>query len=193
MKKIIIKICILTFLTVSVSCITDFENITNYPYKVGDVFSEGGVMGIVYKISDDGLHGMIVSLNEIACEWGDTVLINAKDTTNGLLNMQKIKSLPDWKTKYPSFYWCDSKNGDGISGWYLPSKNELEEVMAQRVEINQTLTNIGGLTMFGKNYWTSTEYSQFEAYHANFIMGVMKNYALKINKKSLFVRAIKAF
>ncbi len=191
MKKNIILLLFISLFCVS--CIKDFEETTAYPYKVGDVFSEGGVMGLVVKISDDGLHGMIVSLNEFECAWGDTLKMNTNDTINGLINMVKIKTSVDWQTKFPAFYWCDCKNGEGVSGWYLPAKNEMEEIMSQRMELNKVLEEIGSQTMFGKMYWTSTEYGKYEAYHANFIRGEMENYAMKNNKKTLFVRAIKEF
>lgn len=188
--KIVLLIFIIFCCT---SCIKDFEEVTTYPYKVGDVFSIDGVMGVVYKVTDDGLHGMIVSLNEFECAWGDTLLMNTSDTVNGLNNMDSIKLTTDWQQKFPAFYWCDNKNRDGISGWYLPAKNEMEEIMSLSDSINKVLIRIGALSMEGKIYWTSTEYSQYEAYHANFIMGIMENYALKNNKKTLYVRAIKYF
>jgi len=71
-KRIIIIVSYCILLLSATSCINDIERITNYPYKVGDFYSEGGVMGIVYKVSDGGVHGMIISLNEAECAWGDT-------------------------------------------------------------------------------------------------------------------------
>ncbi len=175
------------------SCIKDIEKTTEYPYKIGDIYSENGTIGIVYKVTEGGLHGMIVSINEFEGEWGDTIIVNAFDTINGLKNMEIIKRQIDWEKKYPAFYWCDSKNKDGISGWYLPAKNELTEILMQRREINEVLVTIGAMSMYGKNYWSSTEYGLYEAYHGDFISGEMKFYAMKINKKSIYARAVKNF
>ncbi|HOF15868.1 MAG TPA: DUF1566 domain-containing protein [Bacteroidales bacterium] len=175
------------------SCIQDIEKLTEYPYKIGDVYSENGTVGIVYKVSDDGAHGMIVSLNEFEGAWGDTIVVNTKDSVNGVKNMEVIRKKADWQKKYPAFYWCDNKNKDGITGWYMPAKNELEEILKQRGKINEVLATIGAISMFGKNYWSSTEYGKYEAYHADFIGGDMKYYAMKINPKKVYVRAVKRF
>ncbi len=181
------------FLLLLSSCITDFEETTNYPYKVGDIYSENGVMGIVYKISEGGLHGMILSFNEIACEWGDTLLTDANDSISGMENMKKIQTQDDWRDKFPAFVWCDDKNKIGVSGWYLPSKLEMEDILEERAILNKVFESIGTEVMFGKMYWTSTEYGKYEAYHGNFLNGEIEYYALKINKIAIFARAVKSF
>lgn len=186
---IIVVLCSLLFS----SCIKDFQNVTIYPYKVGDFYSEEGVMGIVFQVSDDGAHGNILSLNEMQCAWGDTLLMKTRDTLNGINNMKIIKQSKGWETTFPSFYWCESKNGDGISGWYLPAKNELKTILVNRIAINETLISIGAESLYGKNYWASTEYSQYEAYHADFITGEICYYAVKLSDKALYVRAVKEF
>ena len=192
MKNIGITLFLVLTVILYSSCIKDFQPVTINPYEVGDYYSEAGVMGIVYKVSDDGAHGMIVSLSEVALPWGDTLYYKINDTVNGVLNMNKVKEIPDWQKKFPAFYWCDNKNRNGISGWYLPAKNEYEEILKQRIILNKTLLSIGAKSFSGKNYWTSTEYSNFEAYHADFIIGEIQYYAVKTNNM-VYVRAIKAF
>jgi hypothetical protein len=87
MKKKNIFIIYAVLSSLLTSCINDFQEITIYPYKVGDFYSEGGAMGIVYTVSDDGAHGMIVSLNEAECAWGDTILTLANDTLDAINNI----------------------------------------------------------------------------------------------------------
>lgn len=45
-------------------------------------------------------------------------------------NTDVIKQLTDWESRYPAFKWCDDLNRNGVSGWYLPSINELKELYA---------------------------------------------------------------
>jgi len=193
MKYIYLIICIFLVSVSETSCIKDFQNVTIYPYEIGDFYSEEGVMGVVFQASDDGAHGKILSLNEFQCAWGDTLLMQTNDTLNGNENMKIIKQINQWKEKFPAFFWCDSKNIDGINGWYMPAKNELQEIIVNREKINETLESIGAESLFGKNYWSSTEYSQFEVYHADFIIGEMSFYAVKLSVNSLYVRAVKEF
>lgn len=175
------------------SCIKDFQIVTDYPYEIGDYYSEDGVMGIVFQVSDDGAHGKILSLNEFQCAWGDTLLMHTNDTLNGYNNMKIIKQTNQWEEKFPAFFWCESKNVEDIKGWYLPAKNELQMILTNREKINQTLESIGAESLLGKIYWSSTEYNQFEVYHADFITGEMNFYAIKLSTNSLYVRAVKEF
>ncbi|NLE62748.1 MAG: DUF1566 domain-containing protein [Bacteroidales bacterium] len=190
-KNIFIIYAVLSF--IFTSCINDFQEITVYPYKIGDFYSEGGAMGIVYKVSDDGANGMIVSLSEAECAWGDTILTLANDTLDAINNINKIKQIDQWKQKFPAFYWCDNKNKDGVSGWCLPSKHDWEEILENRFIIDETLVDIGAQSILGKTYWSSTEYSKYEAYHVDFILAEMQFYAVKLNRKKVFVRAVRAF
>ena len=192
-KRIIIIVSYCILLLSATSCINDIERITNYPYKVGDFYSEGGVMGIVYKVSDGGVHGMIISLNEAECAWGDTILTQANDTMDAVKNMNIIKQMDHWQQRFPAFYWCDRKNTNGITGWCLPSKHDWEEILENRFLIDETLIDIGAQSILGKTYWSSTEYSTHEAYHVDFILAEMQYYALKLNQKSIYVRAISPF
>ncbi|MDR0605739.1 MAG: DUF1566 domain-containing protein [Bacteroidales bacterium] len=135
-------------------------------YVVGNFYNENGVQGIVYKITDkDSLHGMIISLDEISnCKWiADTTLekveTRATDGNNGMDNMDTIKMLNI--DDYPAFKWCDSKNTNSVTGWYLPALNELDEIY--RVYANTALsfsdsikTN-GGTDFSPLIYWSSTE------------------------------------
>lgn len=104
---------------------------TQAPYKIGDFYNENGVVGMVYKITDSGMHGMITSLKNTSTVWAVSgTLTNALDQNDGMNNMNIIKQLTDWESRYPAFKWCDDLNRNGVSGWYLPSINELKELYA---------------------------------------------------------------
>ena len=104
---------------------------TQAPYKIGDFYNENGVVGMVYKINDSGMHGMITSLKNTSTVWAVSgTLTNALDQNDGMNNTDVIKQLTDWESRYPAFKWCDDLNRNGVSGWYLPSINELKELYA---------------------------------------------------------------
>ena len=104
---------------------------TSVPYRIGDIYYEKGIKGIVYKISDNGYQGMLVSLDEAYVEWGiDFSYTGCSDSTNGMNNMAVIKQKVSWESRYPAFAWCDGLNTDGVTGWYIPAIGELKELYA---------------------------------------------------------------
>ena len=138
MKRIL---AILLFATVFVGC-----EKSDKIYKIGDLYQEHGKRGIVFYTTDEGRHGKIVSLDETQCAWAaDDVfeLPEAYDCLDGMVNMKAVRSIPDWKNKYPAFAWCADK-GDG---WYLPAQTEL---------LNLYITHIMEKYYGEKYYWSST-------------------------------------
>ena len=124
-------------------------------YKVGDHYSDGVKEGIVFEVTDDGNHGKIVSLRRSdKLNWASVPeeydrLIGADSETDGQYNMDVVKSIPGWESKYPVFKWC----ADLGEGWYLPSKHELYVINFNYAFIKDKLTyklNDGA-------YWSSTE------------------------------------
>jgi hypothetical protein len=112
---------------------------------------------VVYKIESGGTHGKIVSLDEKSLEWS-TVLLNTSATNkdDGMYNMNEIKKIPGWKSLYPAFAWGDSKNENGVTGWYLPAINELQELYYSWNDIDDALTKYG--TAFSlSSYYSSTQ------------------------------------
>lgn len=110
-------------------------------YAVGDNYDEEGIKGIVSKM--DGNKRLVRSENLGSVQYSiENVLIGTNDEDNGLANMAVVKKLAGWQKFYPAFAKCDELNVDGISGWYLPAKNEATA-----------------------NGWTSTEYNESYAYY----------------------------
>lgn len=119
-------------------------------YKIGDLYDENGKQGIVFDVTADGKHGKIVSLEESMNDWGRFVeKTGAIYSDNGMRNMNKIKTLPNWEFRFPAFAWCVSK-GDG---WYLPARDELLLIYKNRYIINEKL----GSGIIHESYWSSTE------------------------------------
>ena len=192
---------------------------TTPPYKLGDFFCENGSAGVVYKISNNGLSGMIVSLNETECAWSTAnELIGCSDMDNGRNNMAVIRELSGWTGRFPAFRWCDDLNSGSDNGWCLPAKNELAALYAgfcglsefpgeesdasiiykaSRDKFNATLTSNGGVKITESNYWSSSEYASNFAWHQSFRNGhqTYHNSVTNENKSDYWnhVRAVRAF
>ena len=106
-------------------------------------------------MTDDGLHGKIVSMTESepavwAREPENEKIIRANDKGDGAKNMKVVQSLEGWKEKYPIFKWC----ADLGDGWYLPSVQELYKIKYNANLINPKLKTPIDVEAF---YWSSTE------------------------------------
>ena len=112
---------------------------TSAPYKVGDYYNDGVKDGIVFEVSASGKHGKIVSIAQplVKLRWSTNNIygVSAKSKNNGAKNMEKIKLLYNWQSRYPAAKWCS----DLGEGWYLPSINELERVYMNKYVIESAL------------------------------------------------------
>ncbi len=139
-------------------------------YNVGDLYDVDGRKGIVFKVSDDGLHGLIISLDEVRLPWVGKefikdkiaeLTIGASDENDGVANLCVVMGIDSWREKYPAFAWC----ADHGSGWYLPSKNEAAALFTRSLlceKISKALYANGGIGLeLGADdypwYLTSTE------------------------------------
>ena len=123
-------------------------------YKIGDYYNDGKKEGVVFHVTDDGMHGKIVSMTEIKrAQWAigpeDENIIGAHDKADGAKNMEVVKSINGWETKYPVFKWC----ADLGEGWYLPSTQELYKIYSTQTFTNPKLTT----PLADGVYWSSTE------------------------------------
>ena len=89
-------------------------------YAPGDFYSEDGVKGVVFHVTDGGTSGYIMSLDQADLQWS---------TENAWANCVSVRG--DWNTedmlklgadKYPAAKWC----ADHGEGWYMPSSRELQ-------------------------------------------------------------------
>ena len=112
---------------------------TSAPYKVGDYYNDGVKDGIVFEVSAGGKHGKIISIAKplVKLRWSTVEIygVSAKSKSNGAKNMEKIKLLDNWQSRYPAAKWCS----DLGEGWYLPSINELERVYMNKFVLENAL------------------------------------------------------
>ncbi len=159
---------------------------TSAPYKVGDYYNDGTKEGIVFEISNGGYSGKIVSLEQKDCKWSEKkVYTGATSLTDGMYNMQKIRSLQNWQNDYPAFAWCASL-GDG---WYLPARDELKVIYTQRTAINKAL-KAKGKPKLSSYYWSSTQDDRVSAWYVSMNSG-NTDYLTKLIDN--YVRAVSAF
>lgn len=145
-------------------------------YAVGDWYENGEVQGVVCALTEDKLHGLILSADEIYLPWStfrkpDLRTTRADDTTDGAVNMRTLEMYIaenglSWED-FPAFGWCRQKG----EGWYLPAIDELLQICANynggsriannrdvRNRFNDTLRENGGRRMDRLVfYYSSTE------------------------------------
>ena len=126
---------------------------SNKVYRVGDLYNESGKRGVVFEVDATGRHGKIISVTcSPSLMWASgaeqTKFIGATDQYDGQKNMDVVKRISGWQSKYPAFYWC-ANLGDG---WYLPAKEEWTKIYRLRSSLESKLSR--KLDTF---FWTSTE------------------------------------
>ena len=100
-------------------------------YEIGELYDRNGVRGIVCCLSEDGRHGLVVSLDQIYLPWSefrkpDLRTVGTTNRSDGRENMKKIveeyiaANGLSWDD-FPAFKWCREKG----EGWYLPAIDEL--------------------------------------------------------------------
>lgn len=180
-------------------------------YAVGDYYDFNGVKGVVCKVTEDGLHGMVVSLDEVMIPWSvfrkpDLRTVGAVDRTDGRVNMEIVaryiaETGLSWDD-FPAFKWCREQG----EGWYLPA---IDEVLAignnfnggtrmhydrqARNRFNDALKEHGGKRMDRLVYYFSSTEQDEKSVHTSH-MDMKPPYVVGIPKYNKFlVRAVHLF
>lgn len=180
-------------------------------YAVGELYDFNGVKGLICQVSEDGQHGLVISLDEIYLHWSefrkpDLRLAGADDRADGEANMEKVaRYIADnnltWDD-FPAFKWCREQG----EGWYLPAIDELLKLghnynggtrirndRQARNRFNDALKVSGGDRMDRMVYYfSSTEVDEKNAFTTH--MGLEPPYVIEIPKYNKFlVRAMHKF
>jgi hypothetical protein len=166
---------------------------TNKPagnvYAVGDLFYENqNEVGIVYAITQGGLHGKVLSLTEDTKKWASKdTLLNASDIDDGAINQAIVAGLAD-STPFEAFNWISTLGAD----WYLPAIDELIEINSKKIIINAFLQNKSASSpqLTSGDYWSSTETDATQAQNVDFTDGTVGG---GTKSTSLKIRAIRTF
>ncbi len=182
-------------------------------YEPGDIYDRDGVRGIVVLVTDGGLHGAVMSLDETCLKWCSLPRkqqehTGASDKTDGRVNQARIAGYVEannlsWED-FPAFKWCRDKG----EGWYLPAVNELWALgtlynggsriyidRKARRSLKEKIGVAGGKVLHNTMlYHSSTEALDDGRYSVYTHMGVDKPYIADGNKTDeLFVRAFYRF
>lgn len=180
-------------------------------YEVGDLYDRDGVKGVVCIVSDEGTHGLVISLEQIYLTWSefrkpDLRIVGAENRTDGEENMRTVEAYIaanglSWDD-FPAFKWCRERG----EGWYLPSIDELLTIghnynggsrlhndRQARNKFNEALKDAGGKRMDRMVYYfSSTEMDEKNAYTSH--MSIEPPYVVEIPKYNKFlVRAVHRF
>jgi hypothetical protein len=147
-------------------------------YAIGDAGPAGG---IVFYITDGGLHGLeAATVDQVSTQWGcyNTLISGANGTVVGTGEQNTADIIAG----------CNETTAASVAaaygpGWYLPSKDELNLLYAQKVA-----GVVGGFA--SSYYWSSSQFSSGSAWVQSFANGSR----LSTSKSStLGVRAVRAF
>ena len=141
--------------------------------KVGD-YRDGGI--VFWVDPTDSTKGLVVDLNDFSAtaHWGCSLTLisgadgfavgtGAQNTLDILAGCSEVGTAADL---------CAKSTSGGYSDWFLPSKDELNEISRNKSVIDAAaISNGGGGFIVGIRhfYWTSTEYDDSSAWgnHVN--------------------------
>jgi hypothetical protein len=147
--------------------------------EVFAIGNTGPAGGIVFYITDGGLHGLeAAAADQESTQWGcyGTTISGANGTVVGTGEQNTADIIADCNETTAA-----SVTSDYVPGWYLPSKDELNLLYSQK-------DVVGG---FASNYyWSSSQDNSYFAWYQYFGNGNQFGY----NKyRTARVRAVRAF
>jgi hypothetical protein len=152
---------------------------TTLSFAIGQ--SYGG--GIIFYIDGTGQHGLISSTSDqTSAPWGcypNSICCTYTDIGTGQANTTAI--ITGCSTAGIAARICDDLVLNGYNDWFLPSKDELNQMLLQNAAIGSFSNGY---------YWSSSERSSSFAWDQLFVFG-SQNYDLK--SSTYYVRAIRAF
>ncbi|MBN1522950.1 MAG: DUF1566 domain-containing protein [Spirochaetales bacterium] len=155
-------------------------------YTIGDTGPSG--VGIVFYITDGGLHGLEAApslwenvTEDPVAQWktsGTTTAGTSAAIGTGYANTYTYLT----GSEHPAAALCRAYSGGGLSDWFLPSQNELDALYWWQ--------DTNGGSFVEDSYWSSTEAGETLARYQGFING---NQGSATKTGSLYVRAVRAF
>ena len=172
-------------------------------YKVGDYYNDGSKEGVVFWVTDNGMHGLIVSMEQspYPLQWASSAKLQKRwfnlKSEKGAVNTFIAMSQPEDRAYLEAFRWCTNLGED----WFLPSWQQLKILLSNddvRKAVNSTLQSRGADRLYDRGekvrYWTSVEFGtkSDKEYAQTIYMGDCKvHFAHKQSK--CYARAVAEF
>ena len=155
---------------------------TNSPFRIGQ--SYGG--GVIAYLDSTNFHGLIAAPKDqsVGVIWSDGLSSTfATDTSIGTGKINTNKIVTNQGAGIYAASICQNLTLGGYSDWYLPSKNELEQLYFNRALIGGFIDDW---------YWSSTEGSRFVYAMVHHFGNGSKSVGL-VERQTWRVRAIRSF
>ncbi|OBX22179.1 MULTISPECIES: Lcl domain-containing protein [Bizionia] len=157
-------------------------------------FIEGGV--VFWVDPTDNTHGLVCAIENqsTGIQWynGSYTTTGATGTAigTGITNTATIISAQGAvETNYAAGL-AKAYTGGGFNDWFLPSKDELNEMYLNEAAINASATANGGANFSSYYFWSSTEVDASLVWRQDFTNG---NLGSGFKGNTLAVRAVRAF
>ncbi len=149
--------------------------------------SYGG--GIIFYIDGTGIHGLISATSDqstgVVPGWGCYgTFIGGTGTGIGTGQANTTAIVNGCSTPGIAARICDTLTLNGYTDWFLPSKDELNQMYIQKAVI-------GGFANYG--YWSSSEYDANNAWAQSFLTGNQVDLPKISTTLFYHVRAVRAF
>jgi len=174
----------------------------NEVYEVGDT----ALGGVVFWVDKTGTHGLVVSPTQLSLgvSWWTGVSGNTMGRGEGLFSGEMNTTLAivlygEDDATYPTngkyaarlcTELTETQGGVVYGGWYLPSKEELNQIRINRSVINTGIFQLGGQQVSSAFYWSSTETADGKVWGQNMSSGIQMD---KLKASTYSVRAIRRF
>lgn len=191
MLKKIILFALLSTQFLFQSCDKDDENSTT-TFAIGD-FHQGGV---IFYLDASLEHGLVSAVSDQSFEavWGcPPRVINGADGLAVGTGAQNTLDIVNGCSSTISGFaaeLCDQLEMNGFSDWYLPSKDELNELYINREQVNETSLANNGSALEGTEYWSSSLQNSNTVWIQNFNAGNQSGTSEDAKNN---VRAIRSF
>lgn len=162
-----------------------------YKPVIGD-FKYGGV---IFYIDDTEKHGLVCAVSDQSAgtEWGcyGVPITGADGTAIGTGAQNTIDIEAGCPTAGTAADICANITINSFSDWFLPSKDELNEMHENKAIIDATATANSGTSFSNSYYWSSSEATSDNAWAQDYAGGNQISGGDK--SASVKVRAIRAF
>jgi hypothetical protein len=186
---------------IGTSAASDASNSVIPAPQVGDFYQSG----VVFHLFVDGetgyvsgeTHGLIAAVQDQSSgiRWyngsSDTTGATGTAEGTGATNTTTIIAVQGATEISYAAGLARAYSGGGYDDWFLPSKDELNQIFTNKATINTTASANGGSNFAINYYWSSTEYDSNNAWLQNFNIG--SQYGNLKSHTSFSVRAVRAF